>query len=99
MIKLKIINIDNYIYNLEDEKGKKYIFNLEFMDVENKIDISDFLYFSSELLDPMYEGYSKSYTFSNLNSKYGKRNLKEGDIDIIKVEQDGKEILLKRIYG
>lgn len=40
MIKLKIVNIDGYKYNLEDEHN--YIINLEFFDVEEKLKIGNF---------------------------------------------------------
>jgi len=34
----------------------------------------DYIHISAELLNPRYAGYSTSYTFGNLNNKYGKDN-------------------------
>lgn len=39
MIKLKIINIDGYIYNLKDTKENNYTLNLEFFDIIYKENI------------------------------------------------------------
>lgn len=99
MIKLQIINIKNYVYELKDTEEKKYIMNLEFFDIKEKPKVGDYLYIASELLNAKYEGYSTFYTFGDLESKYGKENISPEDIDVIKVEMDKKEILLKRLYG
>lgn len=99
MIKLKIVNIDGYQYYLEDEDKHNYIFNLEFLDVEEDIKVGNFINISAELLNPRYAGYSTNYTFGSLESKYGKDKIKLNDIDVIKIETEDKEIYLKRIYG
>lgn len=44
MIKLKIINIDGYIYNLKDTKENNYTLNLEFFDIDKKPQIGDYIY-------------------------------------------------------
>ena len=100
MVKLKVTNIDTYIYELEEEKDdKKYEFNLEFINTEVKVSIGDYICVNRKLLDPNYEGYSKMYTFGNMDSMYGRGDLTEDDVDVIIVNQENKEILLKRIYG
>ena len=99
MIKLKIVNIDGYQYYLEDEDKHNYIFNLEFLDVEDDIKVGNFINISAELLNPRYAGYSTNYTFGSLESKYGKDKIKLNDIDVIKIETEDKEIYLKRLYG
>ena len=99
MIKLKIVNIDGYQYYLEDEDKRNYIFNLEFLDVEDGIKVGNFINISAELLNPRYAGYSTNYTFGSLESKYGKDKIKLNDIDVIKIETEDKEIYLKRLYG
>ena len=99
MIKLKIVNIDGYQYYLEDEDKRNYIFNLEFLDVEDDIKVGNFINISAELLNPRYAGYSTNYTFGSLESKYGKDKIKLNDIDVIKIETEDKEIYLKRLYG
>ena len=99
MIKLQIININDYTYSLKDMNENEYKLNLEFLDVEERPKIRDYIYISAELLNPIYEGYSTSYTFGDLNNKYGKNNLQQGDIDIVRIETENKMILLKRLYG
>ena len=99
MIKLKIVNIDGYQYYLEDEDKRNYIFNLEFLDVEDGIKVGNFINISAELLNPRYAGYSTNYTFGSLESKYGEYKIKLNDIDVIKIETEDKEIYLKRLYG
>lgn len=99
MIKLKIVNIDGYQYYLEDEDKHNYIFNLEFLDVEDDIKVGNFINISAELLNPRYAGYSTNYIFGSLESKYGKDKIKLNDNDVIKIEIEDKEIYLKRLYG
>ena len=99
MVKLKIINISNYDYELEDMKENKYTLNLEFLDIEEKPKVGDYISISEELLNPRYEEYSTNYTFGNLDSEFGREKLLPIDIDVIKLEMDSKEILLKRLYG
>ena len=98
MVKLKILDKNNYEYKLEDEKGKLYKINLEFLDVNNPL-IGNYIYINEELLNPRYDGYSTSYTFGSLENKYGKENIQMEDIDVIKVTLNNKEIYLKRLYG
>lgn len=99
MKKLKIANIDNYIYTLIDEDEHKYILNLEILDIEEKPKKEEVIYMHKELLNPEYEGYSTSYTFGDIHSQYGKENILMDDIDVIKLVLDEKEIYLKRLYG
>lgn len=99
MVKLKIMNIDKYTYNLKDAKENNYTLNLEFFDVEENPKIGDYIYISAELLNPRYEGFSTSYTFGSLENKYGKDNINLTDIDVIKVVTNNLEIYLKRLYG
>ncbi len=99
MIKLKIINIDGYIYNLKDTKKNNYTLNLEFFDIDKKLQIGDYIYMSAELLNPRYEGFSTNYVFGTLEDTYGKKDIDLTDIDIIKVVINNLEIYLKRLYG
>ena len=99
MIKLKIVNIDGYEYNLEDENKHNYIINLDFFDIEEKPKIGGYIYINKELLNSKYEGYSTSYRFGSLANKYGKKNISIDDIDVIRVIIDKTEIYLKRLYG
>ena len=99
MIKLRISNSNGYLYELEDENNKKYSLNLEFFDLEEPLKVGNQICMSAKLLDSNYEGYSTSYTFGSLDSKYGRANLPLDDIDVIKVIEKDKEIYLKRLYG
>ena len=99
MVKLKIVNIDGYKYDLVDEDKHNYTINLEFFDIEENIKIGNYICMNSELLNTKYEGYSKCYTFGSLENKYGKENISLEDIDVITVILDKKEVYLKRLYG
>ncbi len=99
MIRLKIVNIDGYKYNLEDRNRRNFIIVLDFFEVEKKPQVGNYIYINKELLDSKYEGYSTSYTFGSLESKYGKENISINDIDVVKVVIDKMEIYLKRLYG
>ena len=100
MIKLKIIDVlDDYIYNLKDERGNNYNLNIEFLDIEQSPQIGDYIYMSLELLNQYYDGYSTNYTFGDLKNRYGKDNILLTDIDVIKIVTNNLEIYLKRLYG
>ena len=99
MIKLKVEKINQYEYELKDENEKKYNLNLEFYDINKGLEIGDTVYINEELLNRKYDGYSTSYTFGNLENKYGKEIENLNDIDVIKIVKKGDEIYLKRIYG
>ena len=98
-IKLQIINKNAYRYILKDKNGLNYDMDLEFLDIQEELKSGDYIYISEELLNPKYEGYSTSYTFGSLESKYGRENIELNDIDVIKIEMNKKEIYLKRLYG
>ena len=99
MLRLKVENINNFEYELTDENREEYNINIELIDVEDSIDIGDYIHIEEILLNPEYEGYSSNYLFGYLDNKYGRENLAFGNIDIIKIEKEDEEILLKRLYG
>ena len=99
MKKMEIVDKRNYVYTFEDEEGKPYNINLDFLDIEKKPEIGEYIFFNEELLNPRYDGYSTSYTFGSLDSKYGKNNISLDDVDVIKFVMEEKEIYLKRLYG
>lgn len=99
MIRLEIVNKNNYEYNLKDNSGNNYILNLDFFNIKEKPKIRDYIYMCAELLNPEYDGYNTSYTFGSLENKYGKESIAIDDVDVIKVVIDKKEIYLKRLYG
>ena len=99
IIRLKILEKGKYEYKLQDDEEHEYIINIEFLDIIEEPEIGDLIYINKELLDPKYEGYSTSYTFGSLESKYGKENISIDDIDVIKVVKGETTIYLKRLYG
>ena len=94
MKKLKILEINNYIYILEDEKGNKISLNIEFINLEQKVSINDVIYISDELIKE-----NNFYTFGQIDNKYINQNELEISKDIIVLEKDNKIIYLQRYYG
>lgn len=44
MVKLRIVDIDNYKYYLEDEYKNNYTINLDFFDLKEKLKIGNYIY-------------------------------------------------------
>ncbi len=86
MIKLEILNINNYDYELLSEEGNKYILNIGFIDVECLPQVGDYIYVYEELLKD-----KNIYTFGPIYNSKGK--------DIIKITTDNVEYYLQRYYG
>lgn len=99
MVKLEIINKKEGLYYLKDSKNNNYEFSMEFYDIDESPKIGDCLELSSELLNPMYAGYSTLYAFGNLENPCGRSTINMNSIDIIKLIVENKEIILKRLYG
>lgn len=99
MKKMIVKSKNKYLYTLIDDENKEYIFNLEFLDINDKVQKGNIIYINDELLNSNYEGYSTNYTFGSLESCYGKENIQLDDIDVIKLIIKEKEIYLKRLYG
>lgn len=95
MIKLLVVEKDNYIYSLKDEKGKKYILNIEFMDIDKKVSINDIIYIDEGIIKE-----NNFYTFGSPDKEqYGKKEDNIEEKDILILEQDNKKIYLQRYYG
>lgn len=99
MKKLEIIEINDYEYHLKDDNNKIYIINIEFQDIDIKPNINDYIYISEKLLDKNYKEYSKSYTFGNIDSIYGRKIEEDNDVDIIAISINNKKTYMKRLYG
>lgn len=99
MEKLKIEKIENERYLLINKNGKKFEFNLTFYDLEDKLNIGDFIYFNKELLNPEYKEYSDTYFFGPLDEVYGREIKTKDDIDLIKIKTNSRTIYLKRFFG
>ena len=88
MIKTEIISINNYDYILSDGKNN-YNLNLEFYDLDNKLNIGNIIYIPSKLLKN-----NSVYTYGKIN-----KDKKENDDEYIKIISNNKEIYLQRYYG
>ena len=88
MIKTKIISINNYDYVLSDGKNN-YNLNLEFYDLDNKLNIGDIIYIPKKLLKD-----NSVYTYGKINE-----DKKENTDEYIKIISNNKEIYLQRYYG
>ena len=93
MIKLKIIDIKDYDYVLEDNNNKTYNLNIEFYGIKENPKVDDYIYISKKLLRE-----KNLYSFGPFNSIYVKLvNLTEDEL--IKVVTPKEEFYLKRYYG
>ena len=91
MIKLRIVDIDNCNYILE-ENNKLYNLVIEFLG--NKIpNINDILYISSKILKE-----KNIYTYGPLKGRYCK-NINITEEELIKVITTNEEYYLQRYYG
>ena len=88
MIKTEIISINNYDYILSDGNSN-YHLNLEFYDLDNKLNIGNIIYIPSKLLKN-----NSVYTYGKINE-----NKKENTDEYIKIISNNKEIFLQRYYG
>ena len=97
MAKFKILRIKNgsYYVLLDENTGKLHTMIFEFHNM-NTPKINDCILFNEKLLNPNFEGFAQPYAL---------RIIKEDElpstkqIDIFKLETNGKTITLKRIYG
>ena len=86
MIKLKVVEVNNYSYTLEDVNSQKYFLNIEFYDFEVKA--GDYLEVPNLLLEE-----KNLFAFGPIKSQINKE-------DIVKViKPDSKEYFLERYYG
>ena len=88
MIKTEIISINNYDYILSDGNSN-YHLNLEFYDLDNKLNIGNIIYIPKKLLKN-----NSVYTYGKINE-----NKKENTDEYIKIISNNKEIFLQRYYG
>ena len=99
MLKLQIVNINDYEYELKDGENNSYKVNLEFYDLDKKLSVNDYIFISEKLLNKNYKEYDTFYRFGKLNSKYGRDLNYENDTDIIGLKM-GKDLMyMQRYYG
>lgn len=94
MIKLDIIKIDGYRYTLRDINDKEYKLNIEFYDIDFKVDIGDILYINEDIINNR-----ETLRFGSIDSEYGRKIESELDKDIIVIDKNDKKYYLKRLYG
>ncbi len=99
MIRLKIEDVENNEYRLKDIEDNNYDINIEFYDIEKLPQANDYINISAELLNTNYKEYSRYLVFGGMDNICGRKDISLGDIDVIKVEVEDKEIYLKRLYG
>lgn len=85
MKKVRVIEVNNYVYTIEDTNKKKYNINIEFID--NNISIGDIIYMPNEVLME-----KNIYTYGPIENN---TNVDE----LIKIVKDKQEIYLQRYYG
>ena len=88
MIKTNIININGYNYTLS-YGNNNYNLNLEFYDLDDKLNIGDIIYIPDKLL--INNGV---YTYGKINEEK-----KENIDEYIKIISNDKEIYMQRYYG
>lgn len=95
---LKIIDINDGEYTLEDENKNTQNLLFEFHDMDNPKK-GDVLLLPEKLLDRRSENFVQPYAFEPLESEKRIKGEKISQDDIAGILKKGKEILLRRIYG
>lgn len=72
MVKLKINSKNQELYEFQNNFGKNYLMNLEFLDIENIPNVGDIIYFQKSFLDKYFK--DAIYIFGSMQNKYGKPN-------------------------
>jgi hypothetical protein len=98
MDKMKIVKISGYKYKLENQRGRRYDFDIEFIDVQTKPKVGDFIFWSSKNTEDPEERYAPR-TYGPPPSIYGRRGENVQDIDFIVVVTEETMTLLQRWYG
>lgn len=94
MIKLDIIGIDGYSCLLRNINDKEYNINIEFYDIDFKLEIGDILYMNEEVVN-----HHEILRYGDIESEYGRKIIDDRDKDIIVIIKKDKKYYLKRLYG
>jgi glyoxylate utilization-related uncharacterized protein len=94
MIKLLIKKIDSYIYELVDEGKKVYKLNLEFINLNEKPLIGDYIIMDKNILNE-----NNFYTFGPLKEAYKEQKDLNVDKDFSVLIHGDTKIYLQRYYG
>lgn len=96
MIRLKIKEINNSLYVLEDINNNVYELTIYFYDIDNKAQVNDYLYMQEKLLSKINHSI---ISLGVLDSMYGKVIEEITDEDLVILITNNKNIYLKRYYG
>lgn len=96
MIRLKIKEINNSLYVLEDINNNVYELTIYFYDIDNKAQVNDYLYMQEKLLSKINHSI---ISLGVLDSIYGKVIEEITDEDLVILITNNKNIYLKRYYG
>lgn len=95
MIRLKIKEINNNLYILEDINNI-YELTIYFYDIDEQVKVNDYLYMQEKLL---YKVNHSIICLGVLDSIYGHVIEDTTDEDLVILITDNKKIYLKRYYG
>lgn len=96
MIRLKIKEINNSLYVLEDINNNVYELTIYFYDINDKAQVNDYLYMQEKLLSKINHSI---ISLGVLDSIYGKVIEEITDEDLVILITNNKNIYLKRYYG
>lgn len=96
MIRLKIKEINNSLYVLEDINNNVYELTIYFYDIDNKVKVNEYLYMQEKLLSKINHSI---ISLGVLDSMYGKVIEEITDEDLVILITNNKNIYLKRYYG
>ncbi len=95
--KYKVIDIQDNVYTVVNEKNESFSFSLFFYDLE--VFVGDYLTVSSIYFHKFTDYGLEKYYFGPLNTKFSKKLTPFTDYEKIIIEQDGKEVTYQRYYG
>ena len=96
MIRLKIKEINNNLYILEDINNNTYELIIYFYDINEQVKVNDYLYMQEKLLRKINHSI---ISLGVLDSMYGNVIEDITDEDLVILITNNKKIYLKRYYG
>ena len=96
MIRLKIKEINNNLYILEDINNNTYELTIYFYDINEQVRVNDYLYIQEKLLRKINHSI---ISLGVLDSMYGNVIEDITDEDLVILITNNKKIYLKRYYG
>ena len=96
MIRLKIKEINDNLYILEDLNNNTYELTIYFYDINEQVKVNDYLYMQEKLLRKINHSI---ISLGVLDSMYGNVIEDITDEDLVILITNNKKIYLKRYYG